>query len=322
MEFFLAEFRACSGLLLDILFVKLVGSFSNLVWRWPLDVPVVGLLWGSLVQASVIHCPCLALGNLSEATSNSLFLADYIGFGYAWKHQAVNQGWLLPAQGPAVDQQTSQGTPGSALPATACQLAVRISHWKGCLSKSLWQNREDGAIGSPMRGRCHSYFRKDGRYIPLHPSYRSECVLYIFSDLARAEPLVVWQRGPLEPRGQACYWCYTLNVPALSCSFPYGTAFSGGIPDLGGLIQSVSHLVVLAATCMMWEGTSSPSQASRTELAGELISAAPQCSLRAQHFSIWLLDRYFPRRNSPQSLALCGPLAPLHHQTKPKISPA
>ena len=79
---------------LEMLLVKLIGFFYDVVWSWPLSVLVLGLLGGTLVSDAACDWPwatCLELPAI-----HSLWL-PLLGLGVCGKDQTTYQGWLWPA---------------------------------------------------------------------------------------------------------------------------------------------------------------------------------------------------------------------------------
>ena len=67
-EFASAGSGACQDLPLEIPLVRLIESYSDVVWSWWLGVFILGFLWGTLVQTNVRCFLWLVLGNLFGAT--------------------------------------------------------------------------------------------------------------------------------------------------------------------------------------------------------------------------------------------------------------
>lgn len=88
--------------------------FSD-VWIWPLAVLVPGLPGGSLIQASESCCPCLALGNLTEA----------------WQGEAPNS----PADSPSTVQML--GLPQVSHPECRSSERLSIPPWNHTLQRYL-----------------------------------------------------------------------------------------------------------------------------------------------------------------------------------------
>ena len=59
----------------DKLLVKLIASYSDVVWSWPLGVLVLSLLGETLLPAIVRHCLWLALSRLFDSVSMWLLLS-------------------------------------------------------------------------------------------------------------------------------------------------------------------------------------------------------------------------------------------------------
>ena len=97
------------------------------------------------------------------------------------KGQLILESQLLPAQGPGVGQQTSQGTAGCAF---ACffLLAYHRLFLKGLLAK----------LGDLPLGEMPLRLRKDGEYVPLSLNHMSESVLDYFSELSRANIFITF----------------------------------------------------------------------------------------------------------------------------------
>lgn len=131
-----------------MLCVKFVRSCSNVVWSWPLDVLVLGLLGGTPVQAIVRCCLCLVLGNLFEATCDPLFVVMSVGLDCTHKGPSCSIRPALTNTRLTVGQQMSRGILGSA---STYWLPVRFSQWK-----SFCWHQEDGPSGSPVRGSWYS----------------------------------------------------------------------------------------------------------------------------------------------------------------------
>ena len=78
-------------LLLDILFLKFVGSCSIVILCWSLGVLVLSSQRGTLGSGSChIHCLCLALGNLLEAASDPQFVVASAGPGFTWEGRSYS----------------------------------------------------------------------------------------------------------------------------------------------------------------------------------------------------------------------------------------
>lgn len=83
---YLSRVLSCWDLPMDMLLVKHIGSYSAVVWSWPLDMLVLGLFRRTLVLSNNASC-CLwlALGKLFGAISDPQVVASSSGPGCMWK---------------------------------------------------------------------------------------------------------------------------------------------------------------------------------------------------------------------------------------------